>query len=166
MADQATKNPQQQRQQQAAQPQTTEQPRQQPGGDPAQAPAPPAQGSRNWREEAFAFLESKSWKSLGWSEAGNAVWADPNGRAQNVTTKRRVELPTKERGQGPNVIFQVVGPPCDWNYSTEDAMVVQRSRDLAAEQEANPPAPLTLAQAEQVRKAELARQEAIHPRKS
>lgn len=76
---------------------------------------------------AEEYLSSNGWRKVSVDWRGQGIWQDPVGDAKTVITETIVTLPSKEKGT--ETIKQKVGSPVKWDYSAEEAVHIQRTRD-------------------------------------
>jgi hypothetical protein len=103
---------------------------------PAQMPPDPILKApsitQEWQDERHTYLKERGWVLLGTNDRGNSIWADPKGADQSkATLKEAVRLPVKDGGE--EIIRQWVWPPTQWNWATEDALMIQKQREWAGE---------------------------------
>jgi hypothetical protein len=99
---------------------------------PVVAPAPPVGPpllAPNWFEEGKSYLTAHGWEMVSFNGTGGSRWADPRGKGSvRAEMRPAVELPTV--GGGKEVVHQFHAPPVSWDLSMEEAVLVQRQRDL------------------------------------
>lgn len=99
----------------------------------------------NWVDEAHEYLISKGWKRAGLDARNLPTYEDPHGsneptmdiatvmengrQVERWVPRKTTEVKVKAKGGGEETIKQVVGPPCPWVYSVEEATANQRQRD-------------------------------------
>jgi hypothetical protein len=81
----------------------------------------------SWMTEVENYLTRSGWTKLGTSDRGVSLWQDPLGTNSSGEKKPTVRLPIQ--GGGEEQIYQCILPPVVWNYTSEDAMTIQRYRD-------------------------------------
>jgi len=98
--------------------------------DPPKLPPPPSYvgGHASFLQMAEARLEETGWVRTGTNLRGQTKWADPAGSgSRRPELREALELPQKD-GE-PIKIRQTFGPPCAWDYVTEEAYWIQRQRE-------------------------------------
>jgi hypothetical protein len=99
---------------------------------PTQQTALPPSTTSNWESKAEEYLLFWGWEKVGTNERGIGIWADPKGNVPQVSEyKDAIQLPVV--GGGFETIKQWFGPPVAWNYSTEEALSIQKQREKAGE---------------------------------
>jgi hypothetical protein len=103
------------------------------------------QAARSYVEETEQILKEAGWEQVSKNEVtGLSLWADPCGVNSKPRPVTRVELPNLPPKEGPpTVIFQTTGDPIPWDYTTEQAMAIQKQRDAFGDN----PSPLSRLQA-------------------
>ncbi len=97
----------------------------------------------SWIEQAEKHLLDHGWERQGETPYGQSMWSDPHGKdvqPPNIDEKGFVHpnaVPVIQsypvKGGGTETIRQWSVPPVKWNYTTEQAMRIQRARELAGE---------------------------------
>jgi hypothetical protein len=80
-----------------------------------------------WMSEIDDYLSRAGWNKLGTSDRGLSLWQDPLGTSQSGKRTPTVRLPIQ--GGGEEQIYQCILPPVVWNYTSDEAMTVQRYRE-------------------------------------
>ncbi len=89
-------------------------------------PAPSTQRNQ-YEEDAVSYLTEHGWVRMGYDERGRTLWDDPVSKRQKAEKQATVILPVQ--GGGSEVVNQLVVPPAEWTYPTEQAMRVQKQRE-------------------------------------
>lgn len=94
-------------------------------------PLPVGPLNEEWVRQTDQYLISKGWVKLGMNERGYAIWEDPTTQNQESRMVAGPRLPVA--GGEFIVVHQLQVPSGKWDRTTEEAMVLQRSRDRAGE---------------------------------
>lgn len=85
----------------------------------------------DWKNDAEAYLKSRGWTHGGTDERGMGLYFDPAAKDQKSELRPAVTLPVA--GGGKEIISQWHGPPVVWCYRMDEAMLIQRQREVAGE---------------------------------
>lgn len=88
---------------------------------------PPLPQPDGYEKQCAEWLSSHNWRCSGRNARGSMIWADPLGATKTNPEGHAVTLKKKEGGM--ETFYQSTSGPIPWNYSTEEAMSIQRSRN-------------------------------------
>ena len=95
------------------------------------APLSPMAGDSRYHAEAEVYLEFHGWKRIGVGQGGRPLWQSPEAGKQKEELKDGPVLSELRDGQNYNfVVKQLHVPALDVIRSTEQALMMQQSRDL------------------------------------
>ena len=86
-------------------------------------------------DKTTEYLVSRGWRLLGIDECGLTSWEDPRGTADRVYGEKVFQLPTRSGGK--ENVTQRTCPPVYWTYGMNEAVGIQRVRDLEPEKKAS-----------------------------
>jgi len=92
-------------------------------------PGPP----RTFIDECNEYLEASGWKKLGTDESGITSWEEPMGTGSRAGVRKLQGYLPARNGAEPTPLYQIVNPPTQWTYGMNEAVAIQRQRDLAKE---------------------------------
>ncbi len=89
-------------------------------------PGPP----EDFLTECNNYLSSSGWTKLGTDESGITTWLDPISNVPQKSVRTLVGTLPNKNGEPINN-YQQVGPPVPWTYGMNEAVGIQRLRDIA-----------------------------------
>jgi hypothetical protein len=105
-------------------------------GQPGPTPLPIAPANAEYVAAQFEYLEDNGWENMGCNELGLARWRDPvasddtRGVRQQVRVAGTKDGMLPKQGGGSEPLYQTVVPPVRFDLTTEQAVTIQRRRDV------------------------------------